>query len=56
MEILSYEPAAECAGCDKQTECLVIQTEAWTAPQCAKCLMREMKKRQNGARHQAEAQ
>lgn len=45
MEILSYEPSAECAGCDKTTECFMLKTEAWTAAHCAKCAMKEAKKR-----------
>lgn len=45
FEIESYEASAECCNCEKTGECLVVKTEAYTAPHCAKCLMKEAKKR-----------
>ena len=47
FEGIDYVQAAACCNCDKEGECIVIRTEAFTAPHCAKCLMRETKKRKN---------
>lgn len=49
MQLMGLLPGAPCAGCDKETECVVLKTESYTAPHCAKCLFREMKKRSKTA-------
>jgi hypothetical protein len=45
FKVIGYEPNAECLGCEREKECLVIETEGYRGPHCAKCLMREGKKR-----------
>jgi len=45
FQVIGYEPNAQCQGCDKDRECIVIKTEAFTGPHCARCAMREAKKR-----------
>jgi hypothetical protein len=45
FKVIGYEPNAECLGCEREKECLVIETESYRGPHCAKCLMREGKKR-----------
>lgn len=45
FEIVGYQETALCSGCEKEKECVVIKTEAFTAPTCEKCTMREARKR-----------
>ncbi len=46
--VLGYEASATCIGCDKpDRECLVLQFAEFSGPHCAKCAMREVKKRAN---------
>lgn len=47
FEILGYLESSECIGCDKpDKECVVLRCEAFSGPHCARCTMREAKKRQ----------
>lgn len=45
FDVVGYEASAECCSCEKTQECMVIRTEAFTAPHCQKCTLKEAKKR-----------
>ncbi len=47
FEIEKFAEEAECLKCDKATECLVVKCRQGTlsGPVCAKCLVRECRKR-----------
>ena len=46
MSIVGFTQIAECMGCEKsEQQCVVLKTEGYTGPHCAKCVMREAKKR-----------
>lgn len=47
-EIVGYEASTTCMGCDKDgKECQVIKFAEFTGPHCARCAMRETKKRKD---------
>lgn len=50
---VGYEESTTCMACEKtDKECMVIRTEAYTGPHCARCAMREAKKRaMNGSKN-----
>lgn len=45
FKVTDYVANAQCLGCEREKECLLIETESYRGPHCAKCLMREGKKR-----------
>ena len=46
ITITGYGPSVECMGCDKpDQQCMLLETEAYTGWHCAKCTIRETKKR-----------
>lgn len=50
MTVGDWVASTTCLGCDKDgKECVVLATEAFTGPHCAKCLFREVKKRTHRA-------
>jgi hypothetical protein len=55
FKVTGYEANAECLGCEREKECLVIETESYRGPHCSKCIMREGKKRSQSAKSAAPA-
>ena len=54
FETLGYEEGVTCIGCEKKDKtCLVIRTAEYTGPHCARCLLREGRKRKRNEKQEA---